>query len=101
MDIELSFEEKKAIIKIDGVVTTENAYMFQEKLDEVLKSDAKRLEIDFSACRIISSTGIGKLLLFYKDFIAKNGEVEIVKCSPGVYDLFSTIKLNQLMTINL
>ncbi len=101
MNIELIYEEKRALMKIDGVVTTENAYLFQEKLDEVLKSDLKKLDLDFSACRIISSTGIGKLLLFYKDYISKNGEVEIIKCSPGVYDLFSTIKLNQLMTINL
>lgn len=101
MDIQLNFQGKKAVITIEGVITTENAYLFQEKLSEVQNSEVTKLELDFSACRIISSTGIGKLLLFYKDFIAKNGEVEIVKCSPGVYELFTTIKLNQLMTISL
>lgn len=101
MDISLEFVEKKALLKVEGIISADNAYLFQEKLNEVLKSESRFLEIDFSHCRNISSTGIGKLLLFYKEFLAKNGEIEIIKSSPSVYELFVTIKLNQLFNINL
>lgn len=101
MEIVLNFNEKLATMKVDGIITSDNSYLFQEKLNEVLKSDAKRLEIDLSACRNMSSIGIGKLLLFYKEFINRNGEIEISKSSPAVYELFTTIKLNQLININL
>jgi len=101
MEITLSFNEKTALMKVDGIITSDNSYIFQEKLADVLKSDVKKLDIDLSACRNMSSIGIGKLLLFYKDFLNRNGEIEITKSSPAVYELFTTIKLNQLITINL
>ncbi len=101
MEISLNFEANVAKMKIEGSMTSENAHVFQDKLKEVLDSDAKMLELDFSACRNISSSGIGKLLIFYKEFLNKDGEIEIVKSSPSIYELFMTIKLNQLFTINL
>ena len=101
MEITLTFEEHRALIVVDIAITSDNAYLFQKKLEEVLKSDMRRLEIDFSACKIICSTGIGQLIKFYKDFSVKKGEVEVIRCSVPVYDLFTTIKLSQLIPINL
>jgi len=101
MNIGLSFKGDVAIMKIDGIINSENAHLFQERLSEVYNSDAKTLELDLFECRNISSTGIGKLLLFYKDFIGRNGEIEVVRSSNSVYELFSMLKLNQLFTVNL
>jgi len=101
MEITTNYDDSKVIIKIDGIINSENAYIFQEKLNEVLESGKKKLEIDLSACRNISSTGIGKLLLFYKDYLNKDGNVEIIKSSQSVYELLTTIKLNQLFPISL
>ncbi|HOE90507.1 MAG TPA: STAS domain-containing protein [Candidatus Cloacimonadota bacterium] len=101
MEIALDFTGKTALMKIDGVISSDNAYLFQEKLNSVLNSDVTKLDMDLSACRNMSSIGIGKLLIFYKDFIARNGEIEIIKSSTAVYELFNTIKLNQLISISL
>ena len=101
MNIELSLDGKVAKMKIDGILNSENAYLLQEKLTEVLNSDANLLELDLLDCRNISSTGIGKILLFYKDFITKGGEIEVVRSYNSVYELFSMLKLNQLFTVNL
>jgi anti-sigma B factor antagonist len=88
-------------MRIEGILNSENAYLLQEKLTEVLNSEATLLELDLLDCRNISSTGIGKILLFYKDFITKGGEIEVVRSSNSVYELFSMLKLNQLFTVNL
>ncbi|HNS85038.1 MAG TPA: STAS domain-containing protein [Candidatus Cloacimonas sp.] len=101
MNIELSINGKVAKMKIEGILNSENAYLLQEKLTEVLNSEATLLELDLLDCRNISSTGIGKILLFYKDFITKGGEIEVVRSSNSVYELFSMLKLNQLFTVNL
>ncbi|MEN6444683.1 MAG: STAS domain-containing protein [Candidatus Cloacimonas sp.] len=101
MNIDLSIDGKVAKMKIEGILNSENAYLLQEKLNEVLKSEATLLELDLLDCRNISSTGIGKILLFYKDFITKGGEIEVVRSSNSVYELFSMLKLNQLFTVNL
>jgi len=89
------------LIEVEIAITSDNAYLFQEKLDEVLKKDVKKLEVDFSACKIICSTGIAQLIKFSKDISTKGGTVEVVRCSVPVYDLFTTIKLSQLIPINM
>ena len=101
MTIDLTFEGNIAAMKINGILNSENAHILQEKLTEVMQSNATLLELDLLDCRNISSTGIGKILLFYKDFISKGGEIEVVRSSNSVYDLFSMLKLNQLFTVNL
>ncbi|HNW24196.1 MAG TPA: STAS domain-containing protein [Candidatus Cloacimonas sp.] len=101
MNIELVLDGKVAKMKIEGILNSENAYLLQEKLTEVFNSDATLLELDLLDCRNISSTGIGKILLFYKDFITKGGEIVVIRSSNSVYELFSMLKLNQLFTVNL
>jgi anti-anti-sigma factor len=101
MNIDLTFSGNIAAMKIDGILNSENAHLLQEKLTEVMQSDATLLELDLLDCRNISSTGIGKILLFYKDFISKGGDIEVVRSSNSVYELFSMLKLNQLFTVNL
>ncbi len=101
MELFLDFIDDKALIKIEGAVSSENVFVLQDKLSEVLQSKAELLEMDLSACKSMCSSAIGKILYFYKDFQERGGVLEIVKCSPVIYELFTTIKLNQLFTINL
>ena len=101
MVCDLTITDGVALIKVEGIITVDNASVFQQKLDEVKNSEVMKLEIDFSKCQTISSVGIGKLLMFHKDFHPKNRKIEIVKCSLPIYELFMTIKLNQLIAINL
>jgi len=101
MNIELTYNGNVAAMSIEGILNSENAHVLQEKLVEVLASSATLLELDLFECKNISSTGIGKILLFYKDFIGRSGEIEVVRSSNSVYELFSMLKLNQLFTVNL
>lgn len=101
MELTLEFVDKKALMKIEGAVSSDNVFALQDKLNEVLKSPATLLEMDLSACRNMCSSAIGKILYFYKDFQEREGVLEIVKSSPSIYELFTTIKLNQLFSINL
>ena len=73
MDIDLKVPDNRALLSVRGSLNSDNAPQLQEKLNEVLKSNIKYLDIDFFECDNISSTAIGKLLLFYKDFISKGG----------------------------
>ena len=101
MTVDMKIDGAIATIKVDGILNSDNADILQEKLNAVLASEAKILELDFFDCRSISSTGIGKILLFYKDFIGRGGEIEVVRSSNTVYELFSMLKINQLFTVNL
>jgi len=101
MDISLKFYDNKALMKIFGTVSSEEVWSLKEKLEEVLKAGVTNLDMDLSTCKSMCSSGIGKILHFYRDFQEKGGHFEIVKSSPSIYDLFTTIKLNQLFPISI
>ncbi|MCL2064888.1 MAG: STAS domain-containing protein [Candidatus Cloacimonetes bacterium] len=106
----LTFDNELALLKIVGDITKDNIIQFQIKLSEVLalkydtstsdKELIKRFEIDFSQCKLINSQCVNSLLKFYQDFTKNKNEVEIIKCSEQIYELFMTLKLNQLISIN-
>lgn len=101
MTIDLKIEGDRAFMKIEGFLNSDNANILHEKLSEVLQSEARFLELDLYGCKNISSIGIGKLLMFYKDFIGKGGDIEVVRSSSTIYELFAMLKLNQLFPVNL
>ena len=101
MNIDLKFEDDRAVMTVEGFLNSDNAHILQDNLNQVLQSQARFLDLDLFECKNISSTGIGKLLLFYKDFIGKGGEIEVVRSSNTIYELFSMLKLNQLFIVNL
>ncbi|NLW18216.1 MAG: STAS domain-containing protein [Candidatus Cloacimonetes bacterium] len=101
MSIDLSYSGDRALMTVEGFLNSENAENFQKRLNEVLDSGARFLDIDLFECKNISSIGIGKLLLFYKDFVGKGGELEVIRSSEPIFELFNTLKLNQLFIVNL
>lgn len=101
MSIDLSYSGDRALMTVEGFLNSENAENFQKRLNEVLDSQARYLDIDLFECKNISSIGIGKLLLFYKDFVGKGGELEVIRSSEPIFELFNTLKLNQLFIVNL
>jgi len=76
MNIELSINGKVAKMKIEGILNSENAYLLQEKLTEVLNSEATLLELDLLDCRNISSTGIGKFCCFTRILLQKGEKLK-------------------------
>jgi len=101
MSIDLSYSGDRALMTVEGFLNSENAENFQKRLNEVLDSGARFLDIDLFECKNISSIGIGKLLLFYKDFVGKGGELEVIRSSEPIFELFNTLTLNQLFIVNL
>jgi ABC-type transporter Mla MlaB component len=100
MDVTLTIEGQTAFLAVNVAAVLENINIIEEKLMDVLVSGATRLEIDFAECEQVSGTFIGKLMAFRNNYTEKNGEVEIVKCSKLVSDLFELIKLDKLIKVH-
>ncbi len=90
-------ENKKLVF--DGRVDNEGTKVFQAGLDEVLVKNFSKISLDFSKITFINSSGIGKLLLFYKKFKNKGGELVISGINEDVYALFKAILLDKLIKI--
>jgi anti-sigma B factor antagonist len=99
MPVSISEKDGKMTISVEGVIDERGA--------EELKSSFSRLQIaptpfvvlNLSGVSQIGSSGIGKILLFYKNLAIKNSRLEVTGLSPMLYELFHELKLDSLFTI--
>ncbi len=89
----------KMIVTLSGRVDNEGALPFQEALDKTFEVNPRSVVLDLSGIAFINSTGIGKLLLFYKRIKNRSGEIVITGINDDVHTLFKAIRLDKLIPI--
>jgi len=99
MNIKVTNEGRKTVIFMSGSIDIPGAETLKKSLNDVLESETAELVLDFKDVNFIGSSGIGKLLIFYKNFTAKGGKIVIANLSKEITMLFKAIKLDQLFDI--
>ena len=99
MNVKLTVEGLKTLMEVSGSVDIPGAEYLKKSLTKVLESDSTENVIDFREVSFIGSSGIGKLLLFYKNFTAKGGKISIINMNKEITMLFKAIKLDKLFNI--
>jgi anti-sigma B factor antagonist len=99
MNVKLTIEGPKTIMEVSGSVDIPGAEYLKKSLTKVLESDSSEVIVDFKEVSFIGSSGIGKLLLFYKNFTAKGGKITIINLNKEISMLFKAIKLDKLFNI--
>lgn len=84
---------------LEGRIDNEGTTIFQESLDKLFEMNPQKVVLNLSSIGFINSSGIGKLLLFYKKFKNKGGDIIITGINDDVYTLFKAIRLDKLITI--
>ena len=99
MEFKLAQENGKIMISIVGAVDNENAEELKKEFQNLLKQDFEEALFDFTYVPFITSSGIGKLLIFYKNIISKGKSMRIKGINDNLLELFRSIKLDQLFPI--
>ncbi|NIM14449.1 MAG: anti-sigma factor antagonist [Candidatus Aminicenantes bacterium] len=99
MNIKVAKEEDKTTVYLSGSVDIPGAESLKKALNQIADDNPKEVVIDFDEVNFIGSSGIGKLLLFYKKFTAKSGKVSIINLNKEISALFKAIKLDKLFNI--
>ncbi|MGI6394413.1 MAG: STAS domain-containing protein [bacterium] len=96
-----SIAESEGILRltIEGRVEKEGVENFQGALDSALDKNPKEVVFDLKDLEFINSSGIGKLLKFYKRMRDVGGDVSIEGISEDIFTLFKVIGLDKHMKI--
>jgi anti-sigma B factor antagonist len=99
--MELSYEQQNGFMKIAiiGAVDNENAEELKHQFKDLLDKNFSEAVFDLTFVPFITSSGIGKFLIFYKNIIAKGRKMRIKGINESLLDLFKSIKLDQLFPI--
>ena len=99
MEFNVDQQNGKVMISIIGAVDNENAEELKNQFQNLLKKDFQEVVFDLSFVPFITSSGIGKLLIFYKNIISAGKKMRIKGINDNLFDLFKSIKLYQLFPI--
>ncbi len=99
MNLKVEKNDTKATVFISGNIDIPGAEDLKKTLAGLTEENLTNVVIDFTGVTFIGSSGIGKLLLFYKNFTAKGGALSIINLSDEIIALFKAIKLDKLFNI--
>lgn len=99
MDVKINKEKEKITVNLSGSIDIEGSEVLKRSLNSIAEEGAREVCIDLKEVSFIGSSGIGKLLLFYKNFTSTGGKIKIVNLNADILALFKAIKLDKLFNI--
>ncbi|MEJ2050741.1 MAG: STAS domain-containing protein [Calditrichota bacterium] len=99
MELDILQNDNALKVAIIGAVDNENADELKSYFQDILQRNFNEAVFDLTYVPFITSSGIGKFLIFYKNIISKGQRMRIKGINDNLLDLFRSIKLDQLFPI--
>ena len=101
LDITVKAENDCTRVMVSGSVDTEAAEKLRNELARVLTARPKQVVMDLALVPTIGSSGIGKILIFYKELDKIGAKFEIKGIHENLFNIFKSIKLDKLFPISM
>jgi anti-anti-sigma factor len=99
MEFKLDQRDEAVMVSIIGAVDNENSEELKSQFQELLTHEFNEAIFDLTHVPFITSSGIGKFLIFYKNLVANGKKMRIKGVNDNLFELFRSIKLDQLFPI--
>ncbi|OGR04196.1 MAG: anti-anti-sigma factor [Deltaproteobacteria bacterium RIFOXYD12_FULL_50_9] len=100
MEIKVSQMGSRTRFEVLGDIDERGAEILKSHFKQLSITAVKELVIDLAQVGHIGSSGIGKLLLFYKNLGINGGTISIVNASEPIFQLLTELKLNAIFSIS-
>lgn len=93
--------DRTAVVIPAGKIDVTNSNLFKEKLIELYQENFNEIIIDFTNVSALDSSGIGKLLVFYKKLKDRGGTLSIINVKhDNIRHLLDMLCLDKVININ-
>lgn len=99
MEIQVSENGKITTVKLKGDIFVEQGEELLEVFNGIIEKSPKEVVIDLNELKSITSSGIGKIVLLYKEMNKKGGKVRITGVNETIMQIFKIVKLDRLVEI--
>ncbi len=99
MEIALDEDKDRITVRLRGDLYVEQGEELMQTFQEVIRKDPAKVVIDLGGLHTITSSGIGKIVLLYKEMNKKGGTVAITGVNSTIMQIFKIVKLDKLMQI--
>jgi len=99
MEFKVVQDDDVVYVTIIGAVDNDNAEDLKQEFSALLEMDFEEAVFDLTYVPFITSSGIGKFLIFYKNSVASRRRMSVKGINDNLLELFRSIKLDQLFQI--
>jgi len=99
MEITTETQGQTAIVHVQGKIDEAGAAALKESFCSLPLTGIQEVQVNLKSMTYIGSSGIGKLLLFYKNLGVQQIRLKVTNVAPATYDLLHELKLNTVFTI--
>ncbi|HCL56907.1 MAG TPA: anti-sigma factor antagonist [Spirochaetia bacterium] len=95
-------EEGKGSVTIkieEELLNTQNSEELKTILNELYIKGNRQIEMDLSRVKATNSSGIGKILFFYKKLSEEGGSLKIKAISKDLKETFKLLRLDKLFNL--
>jgi len=101
VNIKYYYNEDTADIYVEGIIDASSSSELNTKFQEIMSNPSiKNVNLDLKNVESINSSGIGKILRFYKYIDGIGGEFKIVHVSDRLFEVFRDINLDKIISIS-
>ena len=97
MELKVKHNKNSAGFKISGIIDKQGAELLEKSFGELNVSDLKELVIDFGKVKYVGSSGVRKLLFFYKQMTTNGGKFHIINDTGFFQELLTITKMNAVI----
>jgi len=99
MDITVSGADDNLVVSVKGDIYIDQADELLQTFNEIIEKGPKEVLLDIDGLKSITSSGIGKIVLLYKELQKKNGSLKIQGANKTIMEIFKIVKLDKLVEI--
>ncbi|HNQ85407.1 MAG TPA: STAS domain-containing protein [Deltaproteobacteria bacterium] len=101
MDVATRISGDTLYVKISGPVDTPAAEILRTELNKIASQKPQKVVMDLSTVPTMGSSGIGKILMFFKSLDGAKASFEIKGIHENLFNIFKAVKLDKLFPISL
>jgi anti-anti-sigma factor len=101
MDVTTKVNGDTLIVKVSGAVDTSAAEILRSELNKIAGQRQKKVVMDLSMVPTMGSSGIGKILMFFKSLDSSKASFEIKGIHENLFNIFKAVKLDKLFPISM
>ena len=99
MDIKVSETDEKFVVQVQGDIYIDQADELLDTFNDIIERGPEVVLLDLKGLKSITSSGIGKIYLLYKELKKKNSVLKIRGVNDTIMEIFKIVKLNKLVDI--
>ncbi len=99
MNVVISNAENSVTAKITGPITETDGDSLKENFENLYSSSATNVLLDLTMVPIITSTGIGKIIVLFRRLKSQGRDLVINGIHENLYAMFTSINLDKMLTI--